>query len=44
LGKILLVEGSRDLAGRHLEQASRSKIEAVRAAALDALRAAGEKQ
>jgi tetratricopeptide (TPR) repeat protein len=43
LGRILLSEGNRALAITHLEQASRSSIQTVRAAALDALRAAREK-
>jgi tetratricopeptide (TPR) repeat protein len=44
LGKILLAEGDRAPAVTHLEKASQSGNLSVRTAALDALRAAGEKK
>ena len=44
LGKILLAEGDRASAVTHLEKASQSGNRSVRTAALDALRAAGEKK
>jgi len=44
LGKILLAEGERAAAVTHLEKASKSSNRNVRNAALDALRAAGEKK
>jgi hypothetical protein len=44
LGKILLAEGDRASAVTHLEKASQSGTPNVRTAALDALRAAGEKK
>jgi thioredoxin-like negative regulator of GroEL len=44
LGKILLAEGDRASAVTHLEKASQSANRSVRTAALDALRAAGEKK
>ena len=44
LGEILLAEGERAAAMNHLKQAAQSGNRSVRNAALDALRAAGEKQ
>jgi hypothetical protein len=44
LGKILLAEGDRASAVTHLEKASQSGNRSVRTAALDALRATGEKK
>jgi predicted CXXCH cytochrome family protein len=44
LGKILLAEGDRASAVTHLEKASRSDNRSVRTAALDSLRAAGERK